>query len=184
MKRLTYLLIPLLFLAIGLRAETVDLQEAGRLSFNVDTSAWKVAMADMHDGTFEVMISPRNGANAYAGFTVTVGLRLALTSRDRMQTALIADSREEAEGSVERRTDPKEFPVKNGFGFSADFTDRSLVGKTPRRGDFRVQTKVIMAIAERVGVSGNVASGGFDEPAHRQLLEIFRSLELVPAAKP
>jgi hypothetical protein len=183
MSRLLFLFLALLP-ASGFPAETIDLPAVGRLSFAVDASAWKVAVADMHDGTFEVMISPRQGANAYAGFTVTIGLRLGLTARDRMQTALIVDSREEAEGSVERRTEPKQFPVKNGFGFSADFTDRSLVGKTPRRGDFRVQTKVLLAIAERVGISGNVASGGFDDPVHQQLLGIFRSMELLPAAKP
>jgi hypothetical protein len=181
MKRL-FLLFLALLPAAGLRAEMLDLQEAGRLSFTLDASAWKVATADMHDGTFEVMISPRSsGTNAYAGFTVVLGLRVGMTSPERMQNVLVADSREEAEASVERRTVPKEFPVRNGIGYAADFTDRSLVGKTPRRGDFRVQTKIIVAIAGRVSVSGNVASGGFDDPAHLQLLAVFRSLELLPA---
>jgi hypothetical protein len=172
-----------LLLVRGLRADTIDLQEAGRLNFTVDSAAWKVAMADMHDGTYEVMISPRNaGTNAYAGFTVVLGLRVGLTCPERMQSALAADSREEAEASVERRTVPKEFPVKNGFGYAADFTDRALVGKAPRRGDFKVQTKLILAIDGRVSIAGNVASGGFDDPAHLQLLAIFRSMELQPAA--
>ena len=98
MKRLLLLLLPLLC-ALGLRAETIDLGEFGRLSFAVDASAWKVASANMNDGTFEVMISPRNGANAYAGFTISLRPGLAATSRERLQAALVADSREEATGA-------------------------------------------------------------------------------------
>jgi hypothetical protein len=181
MKRLLFLILPLLC-TLGLRAETIDLGEFGRLSFTVDASAWKVASANMNDGTFEVMISPRNGANAYAGFTISLRPGLAATSRERLQAALVADSREEATGSVERRVDPKEFAVKSGFGYSADFTDRTLVGRATKKGDFKAQTKVMLALAEMIGVSGSVASGGFDDPVHQQLLGIFRSMEVLPAA--
>jgi hypothetical protein len=105
-----------------------------------------------------------------------------MSSRERMQTALVTDSREEALGSVEQRTLPKEFPVKQGFGFTADFTDRKLVDQPPRKGDFKVQTKVMLALENKVGVSGNVASNGFAEAVHQQLLMVFQSMELLPSA--
>jgi hypothetical protein len=181
MKKNLFAAILLCLFSTGLGAETIDLREYGRLNFTLDP-VWKVAKANAQDGTVEVMISPPAGVNAYAGFTITVRPGLATTSRERMQAALIEDSREEAAGSVERRTVPKEFPVKDGFGFSADFTDRALVGKPEKKGDFKVQTKVVMVFGDTVGVSGALASNGPGDRAHAQLLAVFQSMQLQPPA--
>lgn len=178
MKRVLLLAVAFL-LTLGLQAETINLGEFGRLSFTLDPS-WKIASADMNDGTFEVMISPKGAVNAFGGFTLSTRLTTGTTTKERLEGALIADSREEAAGSVEQRTVPKEFTVKNGYGVTAQFTDRALVGKPPKKGDCKVQTKVMLVLAEMISISGACASDGFTDPAHLQLLAMFQSMEVLP----
>ncbi len=164
-----------------LRAEVIDLREAGRLEI-IAAGDWKIAGEDQGD-RFVVTITPNGKVNAGARLVVSVTPADDLPDPGRLRHRVHALCLPFAEKSVERKVTLEKFYRKEGFGFHATFTDPELVGRPPAPGQCKIATYGVVRLAPRVYVAITLLADGVMETGYQALLGAVEGMELRPARR-
>ena len=85
--------------------------------------------------------------------------------------------------SVEKKLDIKDFSLGQGFGAYCVFTDASLVGKTPKAGDYKVMGSGQIRPAADVLGALTLLSNAADGPEFNAMLKMVESMRVKPKTK-
>lgn len=186
MKKLTCLAFILLGF-LSARADDFILGEHGILSVPV-TGAWVAENHDVQSG-YTISIESKTGANAACRITVIAVQNATFPDKGRTRDEFMQLALNFSPGSVEKKAVPKEFSLKSGFGLYCSFTDASLVGKSPARGNYKTVSPGLIYLTKDLVLAVTIFTDDLSGPEFKQLVDIIQSTQLLqrpapaPAAK-
>src|SRR5688572_20544661 len=114
---------------------TIDLRSRGSLEiFIVD--GWKVNTSEFGDRII-LNLESLTDENANAALTITFPEQDRFSTKGKLKTQVEANGLPYEQGSVERKSVPRELNTRAGYGYYCNFTDPELVGKPPQKGNFK-----------------------------------------------
>jgi hypothetical protein len=179
MKKLT----GLAFLLLGFlsaRADDFILGGHGILSVPV-TDAWVAQNHDAQTG-YTISIESKTGANAACRITVIAVQNAAFPDKARTTAEFMQLAQHFVPGSVEKKAVPKEFSLKSGFGLYCSFTDASLVGKPPVKGNFKTISPGMIYLSKDLVLAVTIFADDLSGPEFKQLVDIIQSTEFLTRA--
>ena len=184
MKTISTLGFILVLSVVGFAAE-VDLGTRGILSFTVPND-WTVNSnpAKGADGSpvgFAFVFKPRSQANAKCLLTLAYVKKTKL-DKERIRREVLRATEGFVAQSVEKKADLRDFAVKQGYGAYCTFTDASLVGKEPKKDDYKVMGSGQIQLSDDVLGVVSIFADAADGPEFKSTLAIINSLDLKPKA--
>lgn len=82
--------------------------------------------------------------------------------------------------SVEKKAILRDFSLKQGYGAYCTFTDASLVGKEPKKDDYKVMASGQVQLSDEVLGVVSIFADAADGPEFKSMLAIINSLDLKP----
>ena len=166
-------------------AADVDLGTHGILSFAVPET-WTVNSnaANRPDGSpvgFALAFKPRGQANAKCLLTLAYVKKTKL-DKERIRQEVLRITEGFVAQSVEKKANLRDFALKQGCGAYCVFTDAELVGKEPKRDDYKVMGSGQVQLSEEVLGVVSLFADAADGPEFKSMLAIINSLELKPKA--
>ncbi|HTB80160.1 MAG TPA: hypothetical protein VK717_04655 [Opitutaceae bacterium] len=183
MKKLTWLILILLGF-LSARADDFILGEHGILSMPV-TDAWVAQNHDVQSG-YTISLESKTGANAACRITVIAVQNATFPDKAKTRAEFMQLAQSFSPGSVEKKPAPKEFSLKSGFGLYCSFTDASLVGKPPIKGNYKTVSPGLIYMSKDLVLAVTIFTDDPSGPEFRQLVDIIQSTQLLtraPAAK-
>lgn len=141
----------------------------GTISFDVPDS-WKMVGNQAAEIGYAFNAKPKSGASANLQITLAAQNGQKPTTVDELPTLLLRMVKDYLSGSVEKEFSPQPFPLGQGVGYYAHLTDRSLVGKPPQPGNFKVMRNAIAALDPGALV---VITIQFDDPHGTELADMM-----------
>lgn len=171
------ILMLLLLTAYGLNAqsERIDLGSHGKLALYLSES-WKIHISDFGDRQI-VTIEPAGEANASCVVTITFPENDSYDTKARLKQRTEIEGVKYAEQSVEGKARAKEFSLTSGYGFYCNFTDPSLVGQPPQKGNFKTISVGLIRLAPDVLVEVAINADGFMSEPYQQLFGMIEGME-------
>jgi len=181
MNRIILLLACLSLPAISARAEKIDLG-AGKSLHLVLPEAWTATDVAAPDGAPVMGKTARfvtkSGSNDAVLITVLPVPDERFNDVESLK-ALAGEAMEQfASGSVEGKTDLKEFKIGGVTGYYATFTDANLVGKPSIKEDYKTVTSCFAYLGEHVLVTATVFSDDVAGKTYAEGMRIVKSLSL------
>lgn len=143
----------------GLRAELFPWPEHGTVTV-IAPVGWKIENRSDAE-SFNLQVTPRSAAAAVMQLTLLTPADLPPMSKTLIQGQLISGTQQYVAASVEKKLDLKPLALAQGYGWYAQFTDASLVGKPPIPGNFKM-LRTAMAALDTQTVA--LATLNFDDP--------------------
>jgi hypothetical protein len=160
------------------RAETFNLREAGRLSIFA-AGDWHITGEDV--GNFRIQLAPaRPGINAVGQIDIASGVPDEYPTKRKLSWHVYQRAKEILQNGqfVEREPDVKEFYSRQGFGYYFTMTDPKLVGKPPKKGDYKIATSGLIRLAPGVMATVQIMADGVTKDEYQQLLGAVEGMEL------
>ena len=173
----------ILVLSVDCLAADADLGTRGILSFALPET-WTVNSnpANRPDGSpvgFALAFKPRSQANAKCLLTLTYVKKTPL-DKERIRREVLRATEQFAAQSVEKKANLKDFSLKQGNGAYCAFTDAALVGKAPKKDDYKIMGSGQIQLSEEVLGVVSIFADAADGPEFKAMLAIVNSLELKP----
>lgn len=137
---------------------------------------WNVHVEDYGDRQI-VRIEPTKGANADATLTITYPDVDHYPTKARLKARVEVDGARYAPQSTEGKAVGKEYSLKDGFGYHADFTDPDLVGKDPVPGNYKTLSAGLIHLAPDVLIEVTLEADGFSSEPYQQMLGALEGME-------
>jgi hypothetical protein len=135
--KLTTALLTLLVAASPALADTVDLGPHGTLSLSVP-KGWRLTSAKQADVGVTLQLIPQGDVNAQALLTVVFTEKGDASTKEDIDEKALTAGDNFVDQSVEKKKVLKHFSLSGGaYGSYCYFTDASLVGAQPKKGDFK-----------------------------------------------
>ncbi|MBM2841981.1 MAG: hypothetical protein HW412_2509 [Bacteroidetes bacterium] len=169
----------LLFLACAAfaRGATFELGVHGTLSVTVPET-WVARGRDLGGKAFDLTFQPKSDANAQCKLTLIYPDKPMAIDKERIKKDIQGAAQKFVAGSVEKKAVLKEFKLKRGYGAYCSFTDESLVGKPPIRGNYKTMTSGFVGLSEDVTGAVTLLSDSFASQEFKTMLSIVESLEI------
>lgn len=154
----------------------------GTIRFEVPDS-WNMVGRQAADVGYAFNAKPKSGAAAKLQISLLAKEGLKPVEAAELQKMLQRTVQEYLSGSVEKSFSPQPLPLSQGVGFFMHLTDRSLVGKPPRPGDYKAMRNAVAALDPTALV---VITIQFDEaqgPELADMMAMVRSMTFDRAAK-
>lgn len=165
--------------AASAQMQVLDFGARGKVTLYLP-GEWKAATTDMA-GTYAVTLTPAGeSVNASCQISVTFPETDRFDTKARLKLRVEADGYALAEQSVERKAYAQELKVGSGYGYYCNFTDPSLQGKPPEKGNHKVTTLGKVRVDAAVLLEFQILSDGFGTEPHQQLLGALEGLEFAP----
>jgi hypothetical protein len=165
--------------------KTVDLGGGKSVIFTVP-AGWDVAAATLPQEIAglakSIKLTPKNGANAECDITLMVPPDNRFADHDALKDVLVAGGEQMVADSIEGKVIAREFKTLHGFGYSATFTDKNLVGKPSVRGDYKAATTVMIYLPEQIAVTATIVCDDVNGPEYAAMIALLRSLGARSAA--
>jgi len=130
---------------------------------------------------FAFVFRPRGQANAKCLLTLAYVKKTQL-DKERIRREVLRATEGFVAQSVEKKTILKDFTIKQGYGAYCTFTDASLVGKEPKRDDYKVMGSGQVQLSDEVLGVVSIFADAADGPEFKSMLAIINSLDLKPKA--
>jgi len=189
-KKIFFLLAALLALASlaagAARAATINLAPASKLEIDIPDN-WKSTVSEGDSGS---------GISYAVEFTMPEELHLSCTMTlihsDEMDFPTQEQSRQRLRttgdafigGSLEKQVNVKDLEVKDGVGSYYTMTDASLVGKTPKPGDYKTMTAFLIHYRDHTAALVTVFADDTNGPAFRQMFKALAGMKPALVAPP
>jgi hypothetical protein len=160
------------------QSQTLDLGSHGKITLYLADS-WKFTTSDFGDRVL-VTINPAGDANATCSLTVTYPEQDRLETKNRLKQRVEVNGMPMADQSVEGKAAAKEYTLKAGYGFHCDFTDPSLVGAKPKKGDYKTMSMGLIHLAPDVLIEIAISADGFNSEPYQQLLGMMEGMDFAP----
>lgn len=153
-------ILTLLLCAAPALADTVDLGPHGTLSIAVP-KGWRLTSAKQADVGVTLQLIPQGDVNAQALLTVVFTEKgEAATNADVDEKTLTAADNF-VDQSVEKKKVLRHFSMSGGaYGSYCFFTDASLVGSQPKKGDFKCVASGIVRFNDEVSAGVTLLADG------------------------
>lgn len=178
MKKLLLLLLLTAGVAAG-QVQTLDLGPRGRLNFYL-LGDWKVNTTRIADQITLTLEARGAEVNAAATIAVTFPDQDRYDSKGRLKLRVEADCHSLAEQSVEGKAFAREFSLTTGYGFYCSFTDASLRGKPPEKGNYKVISVGRIRVMPDILVDVSLMADSFRDAPYQQLLGAIEGMEFQP----
>ncbi|HEY5550646.1 MAG TPA: hypothetical protein VIK52_02070 [Opitutaceae bacterium] len=123
--------------------------------------------------------APEGDRNAVCLISLLAKDRADLTNREALDFLLRNDSRPYWEpGQRASDIEVKELPFPGGLVLFANFTDQSLVGKPPVRGDYKTATSVLVSIGTGYLIKITILCDDLAGRDYAEALEIVKSIRI------
>jgi len=130
-------LLSLILAASPALADTVDLGPHGALSIAVP-KGWRLTSAKQADVGVTLQLIPEGDVNAQALMTVVFTEKGEASTKDDIDAKTLTAADNFVDQSVEKKKVLKHFAMSgSAYGSYCFFTDASLVGAQPKKGDFK-----------------------------------------------
>jgi hypothetical protein len=131
-------------------ADTVDLGPRGSLEIAVP-KGWSLTYAKQADVGVTLQLVPKGDVNAQGLITVVFVQKGETTSKDDVDEKTLTAADNFVDQSVEKKKVLKHFNMTGGaYGAYCFFTDASLVGAAPKKGDFKGVASGILRLNDEV----------------------------------
>jgi hypothetical protein len=159
--------------------KSVDLGGGKSVTFNLP-STWEIVAgevpADLASLGKTIQLSPKNGANAVCSISLFVPPDNHFADHDALKEALQTSGERYAADTVEGKVTPREFKTPHAFGYSATFTDKTMVGKPIEHGSYKVAAIVVLYLPEQIVVTATVLCDDPAGPDFAAMMTLLRSL--------
>jgi len=163
----------------GAADKTINLGGGKSVVFNLPAT-WEVvaseAPAELAALGKTIQLSPKNGANAVCSLTLFVAPDNRFADHDALKDALMTSGERFAGDTLEGKVTPQEFKTPHAFGYSATFTDKSLVGKPSERGNYKVAATVVLYLPEQIVVTATILCDDAKGAEYAAIIALLRSL--------
>jgi hypothetical protein len=163
----------------GAADKTVILGGGKSVVFNLPPT-WEIIPSDVPPELAAlgktVQLSPKNGANAVCSITLFVPPDNRFSEHEALKDALMTSGERYAADTLEGKVSPQEFKTPHGFGYSATFTDKSLVGKPSERGNYKVAATIVLYLPEQIVVTATILCDDATGPEYAEMITLLRSL--------
>jgi hypothetical protein len=136
--------------------------------------------ASRQDGTqigYTLVINPLNDANAKCLVTFAYAKKGPI-DRQRIRKDLLQACEHFVADSVEKTSKLNDFSLKQGYGAYCLFTDASLVGKAPTKGDYKIMGSGIAQLSDEVLGAVSIFADEADGKEFKAMLAAINSLKL------
>jgi hypothetical protein len=159
--------------------KAVEIGGGKAVIFSVPTG-WEIAPAEAPQDTASlgktIKLDPKNGANAECNLTIFVPQDNRFADHGALKQVLVTSDESLVEDSLEGKVDAREFKTPHGFGYSAIFTDKKLVGKPSERGNYKVAATVVLYLPEQIVVTAAILCDDINGPEYAAMIALLRSL--------
>lgn len=174
------LALAVLALGSGLHATDFDLGKAGKLSVTVP-AGWTATARVIGDSGRELSLVSKANANAKALLTVfTPATPLPPATEADLDRNFTELCKRYVPQSVERKTVLTRYKLAQGYGVYALFTDATLVGLPPKRGDYKVMAPGFIKLTDSVQLIVTLYADDAAGPEMTALRSAVESLRLTP----
>jgi hypothetical protein len=171
----------LFFSVLCCSAAEFDLGARGTLSLTVPED-WKVENREVKDRDgkpvgYAINFVPRNGAKA-KGLINLIYTTNGIPSKEAVRKEVLRTTEPFLRRSVEKKAQLKELTLGSGFGIYAQFTDASLVGKTPKANDYKMAVAGRLHPIENVTGVVTLAADYAEGKELRAMMDVIKSLKV------
>ena len=170
----------LCFSVVALQATDYDLGKLGDLSVNAPSS-WKVKTRQLGESGYEISLTPANGANAKALFTLFTLPQPREINAKAIDAALTKTCQRFVSGSVEKTITLQPYKLQQGYGVAAVFTDASLLGQPSKPNDYKVMSPGLIQLTPAVQIVVTLFTDDTASPEFAAMRTIVEGLRLTPA---
>jgi hypothetical protein len=182
MKNLLSLLALAVLLAVTGLAEKIDLGSGKTLHLTLPATWSTAGLPARSPGAPEVgqnaRYVTRSGSNDALLITVLPVADDRFSDPENLKSVVEMATQQFVPGSVEGQASLKEFKFAGASGFSATFTDASLVGKPTVKDDYKAMTSCFAYLGEHVLVTATVFTDDLNGKAYAEALRILKSISL------
>jgi hypothetical protein len=176
MKKI-FALFVLLAVTVWGQSQELDLGGHGKLSLFLLDDGWKFNVADYGDRLLVTIAPAKSDVNASCSLTITYPERDRYDTPARLKMEVETRGETFASQSVEGKAYAQEYNLRGGFGFHCDFTDPSLVGKPPQKGNFKTISAGLVHLAPDVLLEIGISADGFKSAPYQALLGMIEGME-------
>ncbi|MEY2880601.1 MAG: hypothetical protein RLZZ15_2981 [Verrucomicrobiota bacterium] len=177
MKKFLLLLLLTAGFAHG-QSNVFSLGSRGKITIYI-SEKWTFESSDFGDRQM-ISVKPRDETNAKMDLNISYPDKDRFDTKARLKQAVEVDGMRAAEGSVEGRAIAKAFVLGAGYGYHVDFTDPKLVGKPPKKDDFKTGSFGLIRLAPDVVIEISILADGFNSAAYNELLGAIEGMEYSP----
>ena len=182
MKKLLLLLAGLGLLAVGSRAENINLGGGKSLHFILPDS-WVATETgapspEVSQVGKDLRYVPKSGSNDAVLLTVLLVPDDRFSDHEVLRLLVVDATKRFVADSVEGKAFIKELRTATAVGYSAMFTDVNLVDKPPVKDDYKTMTACFIYMGEKVMVFATIFSDDPSGPAFAEGLRLLKSLTL------
>ncbi|MBI5767027.1 MAG: hypothetical protein HZA93_04480 [Verrucomicrobia bacterium] len=160
------------------QSETISLGSRGKLTIYL-SDKWRFDVSDFGDRQI-VTIKPKDETNADCTLTVTYPEVDRFDTKARLKQRVEIDGVKFEERSVEGKARAKEFALQTGYGFRCDFTDPDLIGRPPKKGDFKTISVGLIRLNAEILIEVGISADGFNSAPYNELLGAIEGMEFTP----
>jgi hypothetical protein len=128
------------------------------------------------------LVLEASGTQASRGFLTFYRSREGKLSPENLRRLTQENNEGLLSGSVEKRHDLKDLPVKDGLGAYSVFTDAFLVGQKTREGEYPVLASGLVQLGDGLLVKVSLFTDQAQGPELKAMLAMVGSLRLKPAS--
>jgi len=121
---------------------------------------------------------PKSGSNDAVLITIITVPDDRLSDRETLKEVVEQSTAQFVPGSVEGKAELKDFKIGAATGFSATFTDASLVGKPSVKDDYKALTTCFVYLGGQVMLTATVFTDDLGSPAYAEGLRLLKSISL------
>ena len=181
MKKLS-LLVLLSLLALPSFAEKIDLGGGKALLLILPATWTDTGPVSPPPGVsirgINVRYVPKGGSNDAVLITIITVPDDRLSDRETLKEVVEQSTAQFVPGSVEGKAELKDFKIGAATGFSATFTDASLVGKPSVKEDYKALTTCFVYLGQQVMLTATVFTDDLGGPAYAEGLRLLKSISL------
>lgn len=186
--RLRTLLSYIVFTVFATQGAEFDLGTHGTLSLTVPTD-WRFASKAINksNGTpigITIVLGPQRDETIARGKLTMLYATNGAPNKDVVRKDVLRTADLPASKSVEKQKTLKEFSLEKGYGAYCVFTDASLVGKTPKAGDFKVMATGEVQPADNLVGMVTLFANELDGADLKAMIKIINSIKVKPKAIP
>lgn len=176
------------FTVLATQGAEFDLGSHGTLSLTVPTD-WRFTSKAINksNGTpsgIMIVLGPQRDAASARGMLTMLYATNGAPNKDVVRKDVLRIADRPAAKSVEKQKTLKEFSLEQGYGAYCVFTDASLVGKTPKAGEFKVlATGEVQPADNLVGVV-TLFANELDGAELKAMIKIINTIKVKPKAIP
>lgn len=172
------ILCSLLLAATPAFADTIDLGTHGTLTLTVP-AGWSLTFAKQPDIGVTLQLAPKGEVNAQGVMSIVFVEKGAKSSDKDIDEKTLAAADNFIEQSVEKKKVLKHFTMSGGaYGSYCYFTDASLVGSQPQKGNFKGVASGVMRLSDDVSAAVTLLTDDQDSPEFAEMLEIVSSAKV------